>query len=82
MDLGIDTKHDDDPDGQQDSCLTKRERQILNCLAEGKVNKEISACLYLSVETVKTHLKNIFAKLNAKSRLDAVMKARKIGLIT
>jgi DNA-binding NarL/FixJ family response regulator len=81
MDLGIDNKCDDDGHHQDESGLTNRERQILSCLAEGKVNKEISASLFLSVETVKTHLKNIFGKLNAKSRLDAVMKARKIGIL-
>jgi DNA-binding NarL/FixJ family response regulator len=80
LDLGIDIheKSDDDDHG---FCLTKRERQILKCLGEGKDNKEISACLFLSVETVKTHMKSIFRKLDAKSRLDAVMKAKHNGLI-
>lgn len=62
-------------------CLTKRETQILKCLAEGKDNKQISICLYLSVETVKTHMKSIFRKMDAKSRLDAVMKAQHHKLI-
>lgn len=64
-----------------DFCLTKREKQILQCLAEGKDNKQISTCLYLSVETVKTHMKSIFRKMDAKSRLEAVMKAKHNKLI-
>jgi DNA-binding NarL/FixJ family response regulator len=81
LDLGIEIHGKGDEDDDHGFCLTKRERQILNCLGEGKDNKEISACLFLSVETVKTHMKSIFRKLDAKSRLDAVMKAKHIGLI-
>jgi DNA-binding NarL/FixJ family response regulator len=81
LDLGIDIHDKGDEDDDHGFCLTKRERQILNCLAEGKDNKEISSSLFLSVETVKTHMKSIFRKLDAKSRLDAVMKAKHNGLI-
>lgn len=81
LDLGIDIQEKCDEDDIHGCCLTNRERQILTCLAEGKVNKEIADCLYLSIETVKTHLKNIFKKLDARSRLDAVMKAKNNGLI-
>lgn len=81
LDLGIDLQAKSDEVDDHDFHLTKRERQILNCLAEGKVNKEISSSLFLSVETVKTHMKSIFRKLDAKSRLDAVMKAKHNGLI-
>jgi DNA-binding NarL/FixJ family response regulator len=81
LDLGIDIHDKGDEDDDHGFCLTKRERQILNCLAEGKDNKEISSGLFLSVETVKTHMKSIFRKLDAKSRLDAVMKAKHNGLI-
>lgn len=81
LDLGISPQQAmPDIDGQ-DFCLTKREKQILQCLAEGKDNKQISTCLYLSVETVKTHMKSIFRKMDAKSRLDVVMKAKHHRLI-
>lgn len=81
LDLGISPQQAmTDSDGQ-DFCLTKREMQILHCLAEGKDNKQISSCLYLSIETVKTHMKSIFRKMDAKSRLDAVMKAKHHKLI-
>lgn len=81
LDLGIDLQAKRNEDDDHNFHLTKRERQILNCLAEGKVNKEISSSLFLSVDTVKTHMKSIFRKLDAKSRLDAVMKAKHNGLI-
>jgi DNA-binding NarL/FixJ family response regulator len=61
--------------------LTKRERQILNCLAAGNDNKQISASLFLSIETVKTHMKSIFRKLEVRNRLEAVMKARQHRLV-
>ena len=61
--------------------LTKREKQILVCLARGQGNKEISDSLYISTETVKTHIKNIFKKLDVKSRLEAVIAAKEKHLI-
>jgi DNA-binding NarL/FixJ family response regulator len=81
LDLGIDIHAKSEEDNNHDYCLTRREMQILKCLGEGKDNKEISACLYLSIETVKTHMKSMFRKMDAKSRLDAVMKAKHAGLI-
>lgn len=61
--------------------LTKREKQILVCLTRGQGNKEISDSLYISTETVKTHIKNIFKKLDVKSRLEAVIAAKEKRLI-
>ncbi|MRR33865.1 response regulator transcription factor [bacterium] len=81
LDLGIPPRQEESARGEAVFNLTKRETQILRCLAEGKDNKQISACLYLSVETVKTHMKSIFRKMDVKSRLDAVMKAKHHKLI-
>jgi DNA-binding NarL/FixJ family response regulator len=81
LNLGIDIQAKSDEYGDHGFSLTKREKQILRCLAEGKDNKEISSFLFLSIETVKTHMKSIFRKLDAKNRLDAVMKAKHNGLI-
>jgi len=80
LDLGISPQQEI---GKEDADfnLTKREKQILRCLAEGKDNKQISSGLYLSVETVKTHMKSIFRKMDVKSRLDAVMTAKHHKLI-
>jgi DNA-binding CsgD family transcriptional regulator len=56
--------------------LTEREREILKCITDGKSNKEISDCLFVSVETVKSHVKNIYRKLNVKNRVEAAIKGR------
>lgn len=81
LDQGIELKQRETDKVDDEFGLTKRERQILECLAEGKDNKQISANLFLSIETVKTHMKSIFRKMNAKSRLDAVMKAKSHHLL-
>lgn len=52
--------------------LTERETQVLWLLANGKLNKEISAELTISIDTVKKHIKNIYRKINARNRIDAV----------
>ncbi|MCD4689078.1 MAG: response regulator transcription factor [Desulfuromonadaceae bacterium] len=62
--------------------LTKREKQILEGLARGQGNKEISDSLYISIETVKSHIKNIFKKLDSKSRMEAVITAKEKHLIS
>ena len=61
--------------------LTRREIDILPLLAEGLSNKEIAARLYIAPVTVKTHLQNIYKKLNAKNRIEALKNSRKIGII-
>lgn len=59
--------------------LTRRESEIVPLLAEGMSNKEIAGILCVSEGTVKTHLKNIFKKLGANSRIDALNRARESG---
>jgi ATP/maltotriose-dependent transcriptional regulator MalT len=61
--------------------LSAREMEVLALIAEGKSNQEISAELYLALNTVKRHAYNIFAKLEVKKRTQAVSKARRLGLI-
>ena len=61
--------------------LTNRELEILNLLAQRRRNKEIAANLFISPETVKKHLKNIYGKLNVSGRLKAVEKARQLNII-
>jgi LuxR family maltose regulon positive regulatory protein len=62
--------------------LSAREMEVLALIAEGKSNQEISAELYLALNTVKRHVYNIFAKLEVKKRTQAVSKARQLGLIS
>jgi len=55
--------------------LTDREETVLRLLTQGLGNKDIALKLGLSVNTIKTHLKNIFKKLGVKSRLEAMRVA-------
>ena len=61
--------------------LSSREIYILNQVAIGMTNKEISKKLSLSRHTIDTHIRNIYKKLSVKSRINAVKVAKEIGLI-
>lgn len=61
--------------------LTEREMDVLKLIAEGFSNPEIAEKLYLSVGTVKTHVKHIYGKLGVDDRVKAASKARELGLI-
>jgi DNA-binding NarL/FixJ family response regulator len=61
--------------------LTAREADILRALAEGLSNAEIAANLWLSPETVKTHIKSILSKLGVRDRTQAVVWAYRTGFI-
>jgi DNA-binding NarL/FixJ family response regulator len=62
--------------------LTEREREILQLLAEGMRNEGIAQKLYISPQTVQTHVRNLLAKLGVHSKLEAVAFAVKHGAIT
>ena len=61
--------------------LSKRELEILSLLAQGHSNQEIAAKLFVSLSTVKTHIQNLFEKLEVKRRTQAVEKAKRLNLI-
>jgi LuxR family maltose regulon positive regulatory protein len=61
--------------------LTGRERDILHLIAQGCVDKEIAQTLSISPATVKSHVGNIFTKLNVQKRAHAVSLAQRLGLI-
>jgi DNA-binding NarL/FixJ family response regulator len=61
--------------------LTGQEVRVLETLAAGQSNKEIARSLGLSPNTVKTHVSNLFAKLEVRRRTQAIRKARDLSLI-
>jgi DNA-binding CsgD family transcriptional regulator len=61
--------------------ISAREMEVLERLATGQSNKEIAQALAVSPNTVKTHLANLFEKLDASRRTEALLKARELGLI-
>jgi NarL family two-component system response regulator LiaR len=61
--------------------LTRQEMKVLERLAAGQSNKEIARTMGLSPNTVKTHLANLFAKLDVARRTQAIGKARDLQLI-
>jgi NarL family two-component system response regulator LiaR len=61
--------------------LSKRELEILDLMAQGHSNQEIAEKLFVSLSTVKTHIQNIFEKLDVKRRTQAVEKAKRLNII-
>ena len=65
----------------QSVCLSSREHEIIVLVAEGLKNREIAERLFVTPETVKSHVSSILAKLDAENRTQAVSKALQIGLL-
>jgi ATP/maltotriose-dependent transcriptional regulator MalT len=61
--------------------LTPREHEILRLIAEGLSNREIGERAFIAENTVKTHSSRLFGKLGVSRRVQAVQKARELGLI-
>lgn len=61
--------------------ISKREYEVLQLIAEGLSNREIAERLFVSDSTVKTHTSNLFAKLDARRRTQAVQIAKELKLI-
>jgi LuxR family maltose regulon positive regulatory protein len=62
--------------------LTERELDILQLMAEGLTNPQIGQRLYLALNTIKAHSRNIYGKLGVNNRTQAVLKAKSLGIIS
>jgi DNA-binding NarL/FixJ family response regulator len=61
--------------------ITRREAEVLQLVADGLSTTEVAARLYISVKTVKNHLASIYAKLDARDRTQAVVRAVRMGIV-
>jgi ATP/maltotriose-dependent transcriptional regulator MalT len=66
----------------EDLGISKREMEILQLMAQGFSNQEIAEKIFLSIHTIKTHASNLFVKLDAKRRTQAISRAKELGLIS
>ena len=65
-----------------DGLLSDRELEVMGCLVEGQTTLQIASNLFISENTVKTHIRHILDKLDASNRTEAVSKAIQLGLIS
>lgn len=61
--------------------ISKREHEVLQLMSEGLSNQEIAEKLFVSTSTVKTHVSNVLAKLDARRRTQAIQQAKKFRII-
>jgi DNA-binding NarL/FixJ family response regulator len=61
--------------------LSEREKEIVKLIAGGKGNQAIARELYLSIDTVKTHIRHIMEKMDVNNRTEAAVKAIKLGMV-
>ena len=61
--------------------ISKREYEVLELMAQGLSNQEIADKLFASLNTIKTHSSNLFVKLDARRRTQAVRRAKELGLL-
>ncbi|HED07411.1 MAG TPA: response regulator transcription factor [Ignavibacteria bacterium] len=74
-------KKNSNVDKKNEYILTRREKEILSGLVEGNNFKAIADSLFISVETVRFHFRNIYKKLHVHSQSEAVVKAIKEGIV-
>ncbi|PTX59250.1 regulatory LuxR family protein [Kordia periserrulae] len=75
------TKPNIDTQKIEDLGLSKREYEVLCKLAKGHSNKEIASLLFVSESTIKTHVSNVYTKLNVKRRTQAIQKAKELRIL-
>jgi LuxR family maltose regulon positive regulatory protein len=70
-----------EPSPQLVEGLTEREIEVLRLLRSGLTSTDIAEELVIAVSTVRTHLKNLYSKLNVHSRMEAIQRAEELGLL-
>lgn len=68
--------------GRKTLGLTARELEVLGLILEGMSSKEVARMLFVSKRTVEFHLGNIYQKLHVSNRVQAVLQATKLGLVS
>ena len=68
--------------GRESDSLSEREREVLVLVAKGLSRKEVAELLHLSDNTIATHVRNVYRKLNISSRAEAALEACRLGLIS
>ena len=71
-----------DSHATDNAVLSQRELEVLLAIARGQSNQEIADSLFVSLNTVKTHVSNIYSKLNVNRRTQALAKAKSMKLIS
>ena len=66
---------------EETASLSPREIEVLKLIAEGYSNQEIADQLFVSLSTIKSHVSNLFAKLDVKRRTQAVQKAKELRIL-
>jgi len=67
--------------GPKPEVLSARELEVLRLIAQGKTNREIADQLVIALSTVKTHVNNVYGKLGASRRTQAIGRARELDLL-
>ena len=84
FDLAFVLRNNSDPTSKREmvrASLSPKESQLLSRLELGEPIKEIASALFVSQATIKTHLRSLYRKLDARNRLEAIDRAKNSGLI-
>ena len=73
---------DAEPTAQDDGDLTGRQREVLELMAQGLSTDALAAAMFVSRNTIRSHVHQVLLKLDAKSKLEAVAAARRRGIIS
>ena len=79
--LAVELEENKEQKEEMDNDLSKREEEVLQLVAKGASNREIASTLFISENTVKTHLRNIMNKLGVTNRSQAAVYAVKVNLV-